>query len=108
MDEHRWRFKVGSKRYDQYRAVERPGEPAVVEVFTCGRWGFWVGQSVADEMLWLAAENEELRARLAHVEAKTEKICSTRNALAYRVDELEELVRRLKDEVPVEEWLEVE
>lgn len=65
MDEHHWKFKVGSKHYDQYWAVIGKGfDYARVEVLCAGEWDVFVGQPVAEEMLRLAAENAGLRAEL--------------------------------------------
>lgn len=68
--EHRWKFKVGSGAYDQYRAVIGKGfDYARVEVLCAGEWDVFVGQPVAEEMLRLAARVAELEVEVAAKEA---------------------------------------
>jgi len=62
--EHRWKFKVGSNRYDQYRAIIKDGVPCI-QVLQSYTWVHWTGEPVAAEMFRLATENEELRAELS-------------------------------------------
>lgn len=75
MDEHRWKFKVGSGACDEYRAVRGQGHDyARVEILSGGEWDIFVGQPVAEEMLRLATENEELRSELAEVHAMMDRL----------------------------------
>jgi len=89
MDEHRWKFKVGSNRYDQYRAIRGQNFPyARVEVLSGGAWDIFVGQPVAEEMLHLATENEELAWAAATAEAQRDRLLDERGGDRQKIRDL--------------------
>lgn len=53
MNEHHWKFKVGSNRFDQYRATTATASPSV-QVLHGEDWHHWTGEPVAAEILRLA------------------------------------------------------
>ncbi len=69
MSEHYWKFKVGSKRFDHYRATTAMGAPCV-QVLADDEWIHWTGEPVAGEMLRLAVELHEAQVTLADLALK--------------------------------------
>lgn len=106
-EQHHWKFKVGSGAYDQYRAVCGQGHDyARVEVLSDGAWDIFVGQPVAEEMLRLATENEELRRCLDFHMLDAARQKATMQALRGDLLKLAETrVRELELEVAAKEAL---
>lgn len=84
MDEHYWKFKVGSKRYDQYRATTAMGAPCV-QLLDGSTWLHWSGEPVAKEMLRLATENESLGGTVG---GQAQMIFSIRQQLRIECEEI--------------------
>lgn len=90
MNEHRWRFKVGSRRFDDYRATTSDGAPSV-QVLVDGEWIHWTGEPVAGEILRLAEREVDAERWQAKAEQRGREIVDFSIKLQELLDLADEL-----------------
>lgn len=87
MNEHRWRFKAGS-RHDDYRATTMNGSP-VVEVLADDEWIHWTGEPIAGEILRLVGELARVEREHAWTGARLADLLLKEQELFALTDSLE-------------------